>query len=145
MPMPARSLSFVRQRQWGPWVALLLIMGLAWSGAARWLQLERQGLHERESEKLVAQVQALDALVSQQLITIHAALKTLAVRQAAGLPPAQAGPQLLQALAEAMPGVRALSLIDAQGHVRASSAPELQGLDGSRQPYFTAPRPCTLR
>lgn len=48
--------------------------------------------------------------------------------------------QRLDMLADAMPGVRTLQLIDAHGTVLASNRPELKGRDFSRRDYFRVPR-----
>ncbi|MCU7370658.1 EAL domain-containing protein [Paucibacter sp. O1-1] len=124
------------------WLALLAAASLAWAGAAWWLQAERSALQRHESEKLQVLVQTLDGIVSQQMLAIKAALDTVAVQRrgwrAERLP--QDSAALLQTLARAMPGVRVLMLVDAQGRVRASSVPQLLGLDVRSRDYFSVPQ-----
>ncbi|MGN6828631.1 bifunctional diguanylate cyclase/phosphodiesterase [Paucibacter sp. M5-1] len=124
------------------WLALLAAASLAWAGAAWWLQTERSALQRHESEKLQVLVQTLDGIVSQQMLAIKAALDTVAVQRrgwrAERLP--QDSAALLQTLARAMPGVRVLMLVDAQGRVRASSVPQLLGLDVRSRDYFSMPQ-----
>ncbi|MDC6170512.1 bifunctional diguanylate cyclase/phosphodiesterase [Paucibacter sp. XJ19-41] len=124
------------------WLALLAAASLAWAGAAWWLQAERSALQRHESEKLQVLVQTLDGIVSQQMLAIKAALDTVAVQRRGWrterLP--QDSAALLQTLAQAMPGVRVLMLVDAQGRVRASSVPQLLGLDVRSRDYFSVPQ-----
>ena len=124
------------------WLGLLIAASLAWIAAAWWLQTERSALQRHESEKLHVLVQTLDGIVSQQMLAIKAALDTVAVQRrgwrAERLPQDSAG--LLQTLTRAMPGVRVLMLVDTQGRVRASSVPQLLGLDVRARDYFSVPQ-----
>ncbi len=119
------------------WLVLGLGLLLAWSLALWWLQLERQALHRHEGEKLQGLVQALDGIVAQQLLSINTALRTIegqrGEREGAAL---QGLGPLLSTLAEAMPGVQALSVLDAEGRPRASSAPRLAGLEEAHRAGF---------
>ncbi|MBT9493206.1 MAG: EAL domain-containing protein [Paucibacter sp.] len=135
MLLSSRLLPAQRLRRLRPWGGLLLLMLLAWLAAGRWLQLERAALHERESERLQAQVIALDAIISPQLINIDAVLKAMAP-----LDRKQVNGPLLHTLANAMPVVQVLNVTDAQGHVQLSSAADQLGQDVSQQAWFQLPQ-----
>jgi len=118
-------------RRWRAWALLALVLALAWALALGWLANEREALRHHEGEKLEGLVRTLDGIVAQQMIAAHAALQTVA-SQAPGWRPAQLqqdGEPLMRTLTQAMPGVRALLLLDAQGQVRASSHVDLLQLD----------------
>lgn len=132
-------LSRPSQRRWG---LLLTAIAAAWAGMAVWLTLEHEQLYERETAMLQSQARTLDSIVSQQLDAVRGALGTIVTDHAgwdARALQAQAGP-LLSTLAKAMPGIRVLSIVDAQGIVQASSAPQLIGIDASRRDFFRVPR-----
>ena len=119
----------------------MLLLCLAWGAALAWLLTERRALRAHEGDKLLALVRALDGIVAQQLIAINTALRTVEAQQAGrhGAALSQVGP-LLGTLSEAMPGVRALSVLDAEGVVRASSDAGLVGESAAELPYFTRSR-----
>ena len=141
MARPALFLAAPGRRVLRQWLALLSLILLAWAAALWWLQVERRALRANEGDKLQGLTKALDGIVSQQLISINTALRTVeaehAGRHAGVLRDSQ---PLLLTLAEAMPGVRALSVVDAQGQVRASSADELLGQQVADQAYFKLPQ-----
>ncbi|MGM9515569.1 bifunctional diguanylate cyclase/phosphodiesterase [Roseateles sp. DB2] len=127
-----------RFKPWQAWLWLgLAFLGL-WLLLGLWLRNERQVARAHEGEKLQSLVQTLDGIVSQQLIAIQAALQTVDAeypRWRAAQKQAD-GESLLQTLTRAMPGVRLLLVVDANGRVQASSMPELLGRDVSDRPYF---------
>ncbi|MBB4842769.1 diguanylate cyclase (GGDEF)-like protein/PAS domain S-box-containing protein [Paucibacter oligotrophus] len=144
--LPARPLRpnrlFLRQ-----WLALVLAWLLAWLLTGLWLNHERGQLRQHEGERLQAMVQTLDGIVSQQLLGVQAALKTMA----SALPKWRAGHLqedgvgLLSTLTQTMPGVRIASVFDAQGRLLASSQPELVGSMHGDRSFFSAPQAQPLR
>ncbi|WP_315651775.1 bifunctional diguanylate cyclase/phosphodiesterase [Roseateles aquae] len=123
-----------------PWLWLLLALAVGWAAAWTWLSSEREALRRHEGEKLAALVQTLDAIVGQQMIAIQGALQTVEAQRPGWRQPQQQGEAMLRTLARALPGVRALLVLDTQGQVLASSEPRLVGLDMSERPYYTTPR-----
>ncbi|MDP1526185.1 MAG: response regulator [Rhodocyclaceae bacterium] len=118
--------------------ALLLLAGsIGWS-----LYDEHQGIDQRERERLAAQAKVVHDNLSRQLGAINRAL--LSVRE--GLPQwageadgmARASGRLT-AFVDAMPGVRTMTLIDAEGIVRAASRPDIPpGTNFRERAYFQA-------
>jgi diguanylate cyclase (GGDEF)-like protein/PAS domain S-box-containing protein len=123
------------------WLCLGAVLLLGWILALSWLRIEREALHRHEGEKLQGLVQALDGVVAQQLLAINTALRTIegqrAAREGAAL---QGLTPLLSTLAEAMPGVQALSVLDAEGRPRASSSPRLASLAEAHRGGFALVR-----
>jgi diguanylate cyclase (GGDEF)-like protein/PAS domain S-box-containing protein len=142
-PPMSPSIPFIARlgRRPRQWLGLLVLLGLAWGGAIWWLQFERQVLQRHESEKLEGLVKSLEGVVAQQLIGINTALLTIDGQRAqrSGDDLAQLQP-LLHTLAEAMPGVHALSIMDAQGRVQASSASALPSLVEVLRPGYELAR-----
>jgi len=128
---------FVRQ-----WAALILAWLLAWLLTGLWLSHERSQLRQHEGERLQATVQTLDGIVSQQLLGIQAALKTMAsfYPQWRSGHLQEDGASLLSTLAETMPGVRVASIFNQQGRLLASSQAELVGSMHGDRAFFTAPQ-----
>jgi len=115
--------------------ALLALAGfLVWSLAS-----ERAAIEARERDRLAVQARIIGDGVERQLDVVNRAL----VNVRADLPGwrAQAeGMQLanprLRAFADAMTGVRTMTVLDARGMVIAASRPELIGTDFSGRAYF---------
>ncbi|MCH7343534.1 EAL domain-containing protein [Pelomonas sp. CA6] len=124
-----------------PWVVLVLLLTVGWAGALWWLAAERDALRRYEGDKLQVLVQTLDGIVSQQMIAIQAALKTLQLQQRQRPDEASArnNAALLDTLVKAMPGVRVMMVVDAEGRVRASSVPKLIGMDVRHRAYYAVP------
>jgi PAS domain S-box-containing protein len=146
LPTPAESLdvraSTARSQrlQWAWLAALLLVLGLSlvWTRHAA-----RSELLAQQRIQLDAQSRAIGENLSRQLQGAWLAL--LGVREdfthhwpAAEV--AERGASRLKALADAMPGVRTLSIVDAQGRVLASNRPGLVGMDVSGRDYFRTAR-----
>ncbi len=102
---------------------------------------EYQRVESSEQIRLQTQAQVIDDNIARQLDGIDKALKAV-LQAAAGwqAPVDRAGNPQLIALSDAMPGVRTLALLDAQGTVRASSRPELLGNNFGQRDYFVRPR-----
>ncbi|MBA4344849.1 MAG: hypothetical protein C0423_22130 [Methylibium sp.] len=138
---PARS-SLLARPSLRRWALLLTVLAAGWAGVAAWLKLERDQLYARETAMLQTQARTLDSIVSQQLDAARGALDTISSEFAGwdGRALQQQAEPLLGTLAKAMPGIRVLSIVDAQGIVRASSAPQLIGIDASQRDFHLAPR-----
>jgi len=118
---------------------VLVVVGLfgCWGRYSEYHDLEADERH-----LLAVQAQAIDENLSRQLIAAARAMRGLA-RDPALWSADASGPRdtpRLAALSEAMPGVRAMSLIDASGRVRASSRPEWVGSDYSARTDFQQAR-----
>ncbi|HSM22704.1 MAG TPA: PAS domain-containing protein, partial [Rubrivivax sp.] len=110
---------------WLPGAVLLLVgLFLGWN---RWV--EHRELTRAEGERLAVQLRAADENLSRQLIGAHVALLGLredVLRWGPEERLAIAG-RRLQVLADAMPGLRTITLHDADGRVTASSRDEPSG------------------
>ena len=138
----SRLFTLLPTRSARQWVLLGLLASLGWGGAAWWLQVERDALQRHEGEKLQGLVLTLDGIVSQQMLAINTALRTLETQRQGwrAQHQQQDGAALLRTLAEAMPGVRVFSVVDAQGVVQAASVPALLGLSVRERDYFRIPQ-----
>lgn len=112
----------------------LLALGLAISGN---LFLEHGRLETREREHLLLQTRIVQQLIGQHLTALNAVLADLRQQTFPLAAPADTN-RRLTILAKALSGVRSLSILDAQGIVRASSDPASLGQDRSQRPSFTA-------
>ena len=92
----------------------------------------------RERETLLTHARVIDENLSQQLLGANAALANV-VRDVAAMVAQGQEVQMndrLQALSDAMPGVRTMLVFNASGTTIASSRPELLGVDLSQRAYF---------
>jgi PAS domain S-box-containing protein len=126
--------------QWAWLAALLLLAGLAlaWSRHGAY-----QAVVEGQQVQLAAQARAIDENLGRQFDGAWSALRGVREDAAALWPASELARRAsarLRALADAMPGVRTLSLLDANGIVLASNRADLVGRDFSARAYFRAAR-----
>jgi len=118
---------------------LLVVLGVVLSGA---LYRERNALGAQESDRLQTQARVVDENLTRQLEGANNALA--GVRDEVehlglgGVKAATSG--RLRWLSDAMPGVRTLAILDANGTIVASSRSELIGTNSSQRDFFIAPR-----
>lgn len=146
-PLPAAA--FARQLA-AEWIVLLL--GLALVGAMiGWsLYKAHESVDAIERDRLRVQAGVVDENIGQQLDGMNRALAS--VRDEFLATPVHSVSTLismrLKALSDAIPGVRSMVLLDADGTVVASSVDALLGRDFGGRDYFRAPRsshnPATL-
>lgn len=120
------------------WVLMLLLLALL-GGTLTFLVLkERDGLLQREGNRLLDQARVVDDNIGHQLIGMHAALNSVRGDMAHFAPDgtSDAESRQLKALSAAMPGVRTMMVADAQGNIVASSRAELLGANIAKRPYF---------
>jgi diguanylate cyclase (GGDEF)-like protein/PAS domain S-box-containing protein len=135
MPLPSLTASKSLRAQW-LWLALALaILGGA---IALDLYLERARAEAIEKDRLVTQARVIAANMEHQLQSARLVLKN--VRD--GLPAwkkssdPRAATTQLNALVNAMPGIRFIGVVDKQGLLRASNLTEFVGQDFSYRDYF---------
>jgi PAS domain S-box-containing protein len=127
-------------RQWLFLCAALLSLGalLAWS-----LYDEHNKIDIRERERLSASTRIIDENLSRQLLATNLAIdsirKDLPFLRAETDGKAQID-RRLQAMNDAMPGVRALLIIDAEGNTTASTRKYLVGQNFGDRAYFKTAR-----
>ncbi|KQP22889.1 PAS domain S-box protein [Pseudorhodoferax sp. Leaf267] len=98
---------------------------------------EHQRIDGAERARLQTQAQVVEHNIRRQLEGIDRALQTVLASAAHWpAPMAQSGEPQLRALADVMPGVRTLAVMDAQGTVLASNRPELLGRNYRERDYF---------
>jgi len=123
--------------------ALLLSALLLLAGSIGWsLYEERLAIDQRERERLVTQAKVIHDNLSRQLDAINRALLSVREslpewqRESDGM--ARAGRRLM-AFADAMPGVRTMTVLDAEGAIRIASRPDiLPGTNFRQRAYFQA-------
>src|SRR3990167_8965322 len=125
----------------------LLILGAL---VGYWVYDERGRVEALERDRLQVQARVIDENLGRQLEGVNNALAgvrndySLSNRKSIG----PATSLHLKTLADAMPGVRTMSILDAEGTVLASSRDELIGMNFSAREYFKVPRerldPATL-
>ena len=119
-----------------------LVLALLGVACAYVIIHDREATLARGRESLETRARVIDENLAQQLMGVGAALGTLRDEAAALL---RAGEERLlanrlQAMADAMPHVRTMLVIDEHGTARASSRPELTGLQLADRPYFETAR-----
>ena len=120
--------------------AALLVLGgfVAYS-----LFVEHSAIGQREEERLAAQAKVIHDNLGRQILTISRALVSLREempvwqKEKGGMALAN---RRLSAFTDALPGVRTMLILDAAGTARASSRPELVGLNFSHRDYFKTAR-----
>jgi hypothetical protein len=122
--------------QWGLLALVLCVLGgvLAWTHYA-----DRQALEAAERSRLTAQLKVIDNNLEQQLNAVGKVISL--VRTSLPLLNAQKNgnaliEQRLRALTDAMPGVRAIIVLDAQGTMQHSSDAMLIGQNFGQRDYF---------
>jgi len=125
--------------EWVVVTILLLLMGVA-IGAA--LLGERKAVTARESDRLQVQARVIDDNVIRQIQGVNNALAGIrnALERSEIAATGVSTAARLKLLADAMPGVRTVVIVDIRGVVVASSRPELLGLDASGRDYVMTPR-----
>jgi PAS domain S-box-containing protein len=136
----ARSATQRRSRQ--EWVllvvALLVVLAfLAWSRHDAWLAVDAQ-----ERQRLAVQARIADENLSRQLVGAYEALYSAREQVPLWRPNGRAitASRELRALADAMPGVSLMTLLDTEGRVVAASRLDLVGRDFSDREHFRAAR-----
>ena len=129
LPMPETTPELTRRnRRERAWWAAISVLLLLWLVASRVQRLEE--IETTEAERLQVQVRAISQNLERQLDGVAAALRGLRTDlpewQGADLPRRAA--LRMQALRAALPGVRGMALVDAQG-VRVADAPSEDGPD----------------
>ena len=136
----AASASRRRRQEW-------LLLGVAMLVAAVFVSWGRYAAHRavdtQERARLEGQARAIDENLSRQLIGAYLALGSVredhaTLWKATELP--ERASRRLKAMSEAMPGVRTLTLLDADGRALASNRSELIGRDLADREYFQQAR-----
>jgi diguanylate cyclase (GGDEF)-like protein/PAS domain S-box-containing protein len=150
-PKPAattrRPFSHSFATEWFALVAALVVIGVLIAYA---LFKARQSVDATERDRLQVQARVVDDNVGQQLDGINRALAS--VRDEFLATPKYSISSLLslrlKALSDAIPGVRSMVLLDADGNVAATSVDTLLGRDFSSRDFFVAAKasssPATL-
>ena len=99
------------------------------------LHLKRSRVEAREQERLLAQSRVVQLILDEQLTMLFHVLGSLSEDWANQRKTSDFNTRLMT-LIEAMPGVRTIIILDAQGTVQACNWPELIGKNFSNRPYF---------
>jgi diguanylate cyclase (GGDEF)-like protein/PAS domain S-box-containing protein len=138
---PDPGLAFARPFA-AEWIALLFGLALAATLIGWSLFKSYDAVDRTERDRLSVQARVVDENVGQQLASINRALAS--VREGfADTPPHSVSTltsSRLKALSDAIPGIRSMVLLDADGTVLASSVDTLLGRDFGDRDYFRAPR-----
>ncbi len=119
--------------------ALLTVAGvIGWN-----LYAERLAIEASERDRLASQAKVIDENLSRQLVSTNRALDSIR-RDLAFLRAQKDAKALvngrLEAMREAMPGIRAITLFDAQGTLLARSPDQFVGQNFSNREYFQIAR-----
>ncbi len=122
---------------------MLLIVALALAALLLWGRLaERQAVLARESDRLAVQARAVEQSLTQQLLSLYAALTGLR-DDLPGFADNERNSRAvmrMEALRDVMPAVKTLYWVDADGRVRASSQAADSGRDDSAAPWLASVR-----
>lgn len=134
-----KSVSQRRVREW-----LLLGFLLLGTGAllALLLWVERTNTENAERDRLEVQTRVIGEYLEHQFGGINNALQGIRdeVPSWQGVGFQERASSRLKLLADAMPGVRLMGIVDAQGLLLAVSRPELLGADRSQREFFRTPK-----
>lgn len=138
--MPIHPSAALRRHQRSVWVrwGLLMLFLAAALAAQRWLAWQAAG--EEQRQRLAEQVRSMEQNLVRQLEGVDAALQGLRAEVAQPARLQIPDPLALALLSDAMPGVRTLLVLDAEGRCVASNRTELQGQDFSGRVYFQRAR-----
>src|SRR5436305_12075561 len=126
-----------RKRYLAEWLALLLALALATALIGFELQRRHVSVGDNERDRLAVQARVIDENLSQQLDGINKALLSSRAEYAkSSSDRAGSGSARLKTLSDAIPGLRNLFRLDANGVVQTSSEPLLVGRDFSDREYF---------
>lgn len=103
------------------------------------LYQERQRTLSREQDKLTTQARVVQVNIGQNLVAVNSVLVALSKELSTNKVESDLN-QRLQLLSDAMPAMRTILLLDANGVIRASNRAELIGKDLSQRAYFQEPK-----
>ncbi len=127
------------------WLVLLLVLALLACAMAYWLMRAHNSHRQLEQTRLQNQARVIEENLVRQLQGANSALAGVRYDMFYGDVSSvgdAADTNLqrhLQVLADAMPGVRAMTVLDRNGIVVGGNRKELVGKDFHTRPYFTAP------
>lgn len=138
MPLNASRFFSPQRAQWFAILSVLAVFGIF---LALFIRHERSLTLERESDRLLTQIRVVGANLTQELASVKAAM--LSMRPSAAVSATDTARNAersvtLGILADAMPAVRTMLMIDSHGKVLSSSRPEMMGFDASQRAYFLA-------
>lgn len=127
------------RREWVRAMGLLLVL---FSLGGYWLYNERISAMGRERQRLQAQARVIGQNIERQLAGINAALAGVRYDLVSSDRNTETNALTLnlKVLAGAMPGVRSLIVLDAQGIAMGADRRELMGRNSSQRDYFKTPQ-----
>jgi hypothetical protein len=125
--------------EWIVAVLLLMLLGVAMGYSMQW---RRAGIVQDESEHLAAQARGVEDNLLRQLEGVDNALKGVIRLTGPGAPVLQPREldERLQMLGGAIPGVRTIAMLDAEGTVVSAGRPGLRGRNFGHRAYFQVPQ-----
>ena len=140
-PHPAAPSPSAARRGLGSWLVFAAASGVIAALIAYTLTAMHQAIQANESDRLKVQAHVVEQAIALQLAAIKSVLA--GVRQDFLAAPKGRSPALsmrLQVIADAMPGVRSMVLLDASGTVAAASVEALLDHDFSDREHFLLAR-----
>ncbi|WP_426111607.1 response regulator [Massilia sp. PWRC2] len=124
------------------WVLSLIVFAIVGASLTTWYAVESKRLQAAETERLAALSNILVKDITVNLVAVDRALGgVVRDRLVRGGSADQGQLKLrLHALVDAMPGLAAIVVTNANGVVTAAMPPALAGRDFSQRPYFVGPR-----
>lgn len=124
------------------WLWLGLLLALVFALGALQLQISHTRITEEESSRLQTQAKVVADNLARQLGGVNNALASVRYDLVAGdIPGEPAFTALtLKALADAMPGVRGIIVLDAHGTITFAQEPSLRGRNFKERSYFSIPQ-----
>jgi len=131
-----------QQRRHREWLALVFVLVLAGMVVGMMLWYDRQETEKTERDRLEGQARVIGEHLEQQLQGVYNALQGIRGEMANMREPGfqERATSRLKVMADAMPGVRLMGIVDATGLVRASSQDEVPGADRSQREFFLTSR-----
>ncbi|MDQ9171836.1 diguanylate cyclase [Oxalobacteraceae bacterium R-40] len=115
-------------------VIALVVLGAGMLASLYW---ERANVEKNEEDRLLTQARVIRENVDQNLIALNQVLDTIRKQFPHGMESGTFN-EYLKAVADGMPGVRTIIVVDRNGYAVASNWPELIGFNAGARYYFQA-------
>ena len=131
-----------QQRRHREWLALVFVLVLAGMVVGTVLWYDRQETEKTERDRLEGQARVIGEHLEQQLQGVYNALQGIRGEMANIREPGfqERATSRLKVMADAMPGVRLMGIVDANAAILASSQDEVPGADSSQREFFLTSR-----
>ncbi|MGV3742162.1 MAG: diguanylate cyclase [Burkholderiaceae bacterium] len=120
---------------WAQRLIMVIALVVLGGGMLASFYAERANVEQNEIDRLLTQARVISENVDQNLIALNQVLGIIRKQFPHGMESGSFN-EYLQAVADGMPGVRTLVVVDKSGYVIASNWPQLTGFNAGERDYF---------